>query len=107
MQRSITLAEKDLIHNLVKRIPGNTKDYDIPSTVTQLDDGGMGSLRLNSDTYGRDLIQVRYTDIDSQSVLITLIEGATGVLYELEIWKVDFTPLKKFPPVEEIEPVPQ
>jgi hypothetical protein len=104
-QRSITKQEKDLIHYLVGRIPDKLKKYKIPTTVTQLDDGGMGSLQLNTDTYGRDLIQVQYKDSDGQLVLITLVEGKSGVLYELDIWKVNFTSLKKFPTIDEIKPV--
>jgi hypothetical protein len=103
-QRSITNQEKELIHHLVCRIPSNTKEYKIPTMVIQLDDGGMGSLQLNIDSYGRDLIQVKYKDSDGQLVLITLVEGKSGELYELDIWKVDFTSLKKFPSVDEIEP---
>jgi hypothetical protein len=104
-QRSITQQEKDLIQHLVKCIPDNTKDYQIPPMVTQLDDGGMGSLQLNNDTYGRDLIQVQYKDTDGQLVLITLVEGKSGVLQELDVWKVDFTLLKKFPTIDRIETV--
>lgn len=104
-QRPITSLEKDLIQHLIKLIPDNFKTYQIPSIVKQLDDGGMGSLQLSDDSFGRDLIQVKYKDSDDQLVLITLVEGQTGLLYELDIWKVDFSPLRLFPSIEKIEPV--
>jgi hypothetical protein len=105
-ERPITTLEKDLIQHLINLIPDNSKTYHIPSIVTQLYDGGMGSLQLSDDSFERDLIQVQYKDSDGQLVLITLVEGQTGVLYELDMWKVDFSPLQQFPTIDKIEPGP-
>jgi hypothetical protein len=103
--RPITSLEKDLIQHLIELIPDNPKQYQIPSFVQPLDDGSMGSLQLNDDSYGRDLIQVQYQDSDGQKVFITLVEGQTGVLFELDMWKVDFSPLLVYPTIDKVEPV--
>jgi hypothetical protein len=104
-QRSITSLEKNLIQHLIQLIPGNKKKYQIPSIVLPLDDGGMGSLQLNDDSFGRDLIQVQYEDSDGQLVFITLVEGQTGVLFELDMWKVDFSHLLVYPTIDKVEPL--
>ena|SRR5215203_5458749 len=104
-QRPITSLEKELIQHLIESIPGNSKKYQIPSFVLPLDDGGMGSLQLHDDSFGRDLIQVQYKDNDGQLVFITLVEGQKGVLFELDMWKVDFSPLLVYPTIDKIEPV--
>jgi len=104
-QRPITSFEKDLIQHLIELIPNNLKEYQIPSFVQPLDDGGMGSLQLNKDSFGQDLVQVQYKDNDGQQVFITLVEGQTGVLFELDIWKVDFSPLLVYPTIDKVGPV--
>jgi hypothetical protein len=104
-QRPITSLEKGLIQHLIELLPNNSKKYQIPSYVLPLDDGGMSSLKLSDDNYGQDLIQAQYKDSDGQLVLITLVEGKTGILYELDMWKVDFSSLLVFPTIDKVEPV--
>ena len=104
-QRPITSLEKDLIQHLIGLISDSSMKYQIPSFVLPLDDGGMGSLQLSDDSYGKDLIQVQYKDNDGQMVFITLVEGQKGMLFELDIWKVDFSPLLVYPTRDKIEPI--
>jgi hypothetical protein len=79
------------------------KEYRIPTHVLDLNDGGMGSLQLNNGKHSKDLIQAQYIDLDGQKVIITLTENEKRELFDLDFWKVDFEPLKKFPLPEDIE----
>lgn len=101
VKRQIRLEEKNLIVYLLKQISKN-KEYQIPSHVSDMNDDGMGSLQLNNGKHFKDLVQVKYIDLDGQKVIITLTENENRELFELEFWKVDFMPLKKFPLPEEL-----
>ncbi|MGN6399086.1 MAG: DUF6984 family protein [Flavisolibacter sp.] len=103
MQRKITDEEKTLIQFLLNR---SGESYDIPELVSELKDGGMGSLRLaDSGIHARDIIQVKYVDSDNVLVFITLTQNDSNQLFELDMWKVDFEPLRKFPTPEKLEEV--
>ena len=102
--RDLRKQEKDLINKLLI-LSGSA--LPIPQTAIELDDGGMGTIRFHVDKridgrYGRDVIQVLYIDSDNVTVVITLTEDNNGDLFELEFWKTDFTPLKKYPAPEDI-----
>jgi hypothetical protein len=99
LKRPITKKEVVLIKFLLGRIPGTHKQYDVPTQVTEMDDGGMGSLLLNDRNdrrFGRDLIQGQYYDSDGTLILITITEDTKQELFELDMWKVDNSPLKEF-----------
>jgi hypothetical protein len=68
--------------------------------VQPMDDGGMGSLRLidpekiqGERKLGEQVSEHRFDDDDGVPVIATLYTDADGYLYELDIWKVDFSPL--------------
>jgi hypothetical protein len=106
MQREIRQEEKDLITHLIKQLPANSSQYHIPLIVIELQDGGMGSIQLtDKGRHQKDLIQMQYVDTDGQKVIITLTENQAGELFDLDLWKVDFTPLKQFPTVEKLHPL--
>jgi hypothetical protein len=46
---------------------------------------------------GRELIAVGYTDEDDVPVSISLNLDEHGGLFEIDIWKVDFSPLRRYP----------
>lgn len=99
-QRSIETREKILIQYLLSLVPEKSQVYTLPDKVTDLDDGGMGSIGLVLDKqskYGGDLIQVKYLNEDDVLVIITLIHDELNRLFELEMWKVDFSALKRYP----------
>lgn len=100
MQRKITEHEKTLIQFLIKK-SGET--YDIPELVTELKDGGMGSIQFSSGSYSRDIVQMKYIDIDNMPVVVTLTENQLNQLFELDIWKINFSPLKQFPTPQMLE----
>jgi hypothetical protein len=70
-----------------------------------MQDGGMGSIRFLSDDlrrFGRELISARYQDTDGALVSMSLNVDEYGDLFELDFWKVDFSPLKRYPRPQEV-----
>ena len=64
--------------------------------VNPLDDGGMGSLAIG-DNYvnrqlGEEVAEYMFKDIDGTPMSAALNVDQQGNLYELDIWKVDFSP---------------
>jgi len=78
--------------------------------VKDMLDGGMGSLRFVSaaDGGGRCFGQAgsarRFDDSDGVAVTFCLMLDNHGALYELDAWKVNFSPLKRFPGPDELRP---
>lgn len=70
--------------------------------VKDMADGGMGSVRVvGSDDrrMGGTVAEIELTDSDGMPLVITVIKDESGDLYEIDIWKVDFSPLKTYPTV--------
>jgi hypothetical protein len=69
--------------------------------VEPMDDGGMGSLRFASPTHdprlGSTPAECRFVDADGVPVYAQLNLDQAGELFELDVWKVDFTPLERWP----------
>ncbi|MEG2802620.1 hypothetical protein [Stenotrophomonas sp.] len=66
-------------------------------SVEDMDDGGMGSIRFVSDKLdrhlGEELVRKVFLDEDGVEVIVTLSLDNDGDLFELDIWKVDFSPV--------------
>jgi len=64
--------------------------------VNPMDDGGMGSLAIGenyaSRQIGEEVAKYMFKDIDGTPVSVSLNVDQQGNLYELDIWKVDFSP---------------
>ena len=69
--------------------------------VEEMDDGGMGGLTFVSSgedrSIGVALAETQFVDEDGVTVIATLNLDNHNELYELDIWKVDFSPLKRLP----------
>ena len=68
--------------------------------VHTMNDEGMGSIRFVGlgDRRGTPLeARVGFTDRDGTPVMTTLFIDQNGDLYELDVWKVDWSPLQAFP----------
>ncbi|HVW96457.1 MAG TPA: hypothetical protein VHA56_10865 [Mucilaginibacter sp.] len=74
--------------------------------VEEMDDGGMGSLRVfksgNDDrSYSRELgEEFKGLDIDNVPVFISVLLDTDGNFFELDVFKADFSPLRKFPSLQ-------
>lgn len=70
--------------------------------VEEMDDGGMGSLRFHySDSksrhFAKRLIDREFVDSDGVPVRVAINLDEYGDIYDLDVWKVDFSPLRRFP----------
>jgi hypothetical protein len=72
--------------------------------VQEMADGGMGSLYLvhplkehNKRHFGRRVAETQFADSDGVQVIASLNVDKDGDLFELDIWKVDFSPLIRLP----------
>lgn len=76
-------------------------------TVEEMNDGGMGSLKVvvdgkDSRLYSKDLAKADLFDIDGVPVFISIDLDTNGDFYQLDVFKGDFSPLKKFPSVPDL-----
>ena len=72
--------------------------------VEELDDGGMGSKKLipkgelSADrAFGKQLVLGEFIDSDNVPVSVAINIDGDNNLYELDVWKVDFSPVKSWP----------
>ena len=72
--------------------------------VIPMNDGGMGSLQLLPDgikqenrLFGKCISQYQFTDKDGVEVIVSLNVDDKGELFELDIWKTDFSQLISLP----------
>jgi hypothetical protein len=103
--RSPTVDEGRLLLELA-RIGGidDPESWLSSLTVCELKDGGMGSLelsRLAQDRARSGVVipkaSVQFADEDGVQVVATLNADERGVPLELDIWKTDFSPLRRIP----------
>ncbi|MDN3706163.1 hypothetical protein QW060_03380 [Myroides ceti] len=103
--RQITIQEEILLNHLI-----NISNYSIDQNwkekirVKFLNDGNMGSLELfvNDDFdeyrfFGKQISECSFFDSDGVKVIVSLNIDTNGNLFELDIWKTDFSPLIKIP----------
>ena len=72
------------------------------SLVEDMQDGGMGSIRFLSSCpmerhVGETLAEAEYIDEDGVPVSIVINVDSCGELFEVDIWKVNFSPLLHYP----------
>lgn len=80
--------------------------------VRDMPDGGMGSIRFapsgdgTNRSFGNAAGELWYVDADGVAVTFCLSLDNHGDLYEVDAWKVDFSPLKRFPQPEDLHAAP-
>jgi hypothetical protein len=106
LSRKPTQDEMRLLEFLVQKVkvkfPSN---WSTNLLVKSLNDEGMGSLQLipegvaiDSDRLlGEQVSDCQFTDEDGVGVISSLNIDDTGKLFELDIWKTDFSPLIGIP----------
>ena len=95
MPRPLTPEERDLIvYILGQSSPLNGRFH----LVEEMNDGGMGSIRFVGSPdrrLGRCVGEVEFYDSDGVTVSVALNVDQRGELFELDLWKVDFSPLQR------------
>ncbi|PQB06088.1 hypothetical protein BST85_13370 [Aureitalea marina] len=74
--------------------------------VLSMKDGNMGSISFDitgEQSRAKQLVAGWFTDSDGTHVDFELTIDKQGSLYELDIWKVDFSPLTSLPNEDEIK----
>lgn len=102
--RNLKKEESELIIALLKD-KANTNDIikKLPDLlVEEMDDGGMGSLKFistNGETHSffKQVAEITLLDIDGIRVSIAINLDENGDIFELDIFKSDFSKLKQFP----------
>ena len=103
--RKATQSEERLLEFLINRastkVPNDWKEKLI---VYPMDDGEMGSLYLSLSTemvtkrlFGEQISECHFLDRDGIDVIASLNVDKNGNLFELDIWKTDYSPLIKIP----------
>ena len=110
IKRNLRPDELELIEFLLAKAPeGEVLARNVPRRlVEEMSDGGMGSIRFSSDQvdrhYGKTIAEAEFDDRDGVLVSAALNVDQTGDLYELDMWKVDFSPLIRLPAADKIRP---
>ena len=105
LNRTATEKEMKLIELLIDKsnltISGNWKEGLL---VRPMNDDGMGSLLLfpygkiiDGRLMGEQVSDFQFKDIDGIDVIASLNLDSEGNLFELDMWKTDFSKLLKFP----------
>jgi hypothetical protein len=103
--RRLSPKETKLLETLIKRAGLSNILVDWRGVfVKPMADGGMGSLYLyppevpkEGRVFGRQASDVQFYDQDGTTVIASLYLDTNDQLFELDVWKVDFSPLKSLP----------
>ncbi|WP_286920661.1 DUF6984 family protein [Flavobacterium sp. UBA4197] len=103
--RTLLKDEERLLDFLIKMASISiSKDWHKDLFVRQMDDGGMGSLRLfphgvidEDRIFGEQISEYIFEDEDGIKVIASLNVDEENNLFELDIWKTDYSPLIKIP----------
>jgi hypothetical protein len=100
--RPLREEESELIRSLLSGVSAKAalEDTLSASRVTDMQDGGMGSIRFvqpEPTSFGKALVEAQYVDSDGVLVIIAVNTDNNGDLFEVDFWKVDFSPLRRYP----------
>jgi uncharacterized protein DUF6984 len=103
--RKLSAEERHLLEVLVKHAKGLVLSvgWQDDLLVEPMTDGGMGSLKLipsNASSYrklGEAVSNIEFNDADGVKVFAALNVDQNGHLFEIDVWKTDFSPLIRIP----------
>jgi hypothetical protein len=105
-RRKLSQSEKKLLELLISRAAELklSPNWEDDLLVQAMDDGGMGSLLLlpngivdKKRLFGGAVSKYEFIDAVGVDVLVTLNLDQDGELFEIDSWKVDFSPLIRIP----------
>jgi hypothetical protein len=103
MPRPLSSNERDLITFILER--DSNASLLRGELVEEMNDGGMGSLRFVAGPdrqFGKCVGSAEFNDADGVLVSVALNVDQRGQLFELDIWKVDFSPLQRIAALDEL-----
>lgn len=96
--------QKRLLNAVASRWADMDRDWVARVRVSAMDDGQMGSLELHfldhpdrARIMGSKVAELQFKDSDGVDVIVSLIVDPQMLPLELEVWKVDFSPLLTVP----------
>ena len=100
--RKLRDEECELIRSLLSEAPARAALEETLSTscVADMEDEGMGSIRFvrpEPRSLGKTLAEAQYIDADGVLVSIALNVDQHGNLFEIDFWKTDLSPLRRYP----------
>ena len=104
--RNLSLEETRLLDFLIRKADNLVVQSDLYAKikVADMQDGGMGSLRLfptglelPETSFGKQASECQFTDKDGVEVIASLNLDVNGNLYELDIWKTNYEKLIHIP----------
>lgn len=108
--RLLLPAERELLEGMLEASGTKfTVGFPLPSALVEdMNDGGMGSIRFlpSADQGSRTaqvIAQAEYFDEDGVPVSIAINADQNGELFEVDFWKVDFSPLKRYPRASDLK----
>ena len=101
------LLQKELALVLALIPEGSISQWHVPegARVLDMEDGGMGSIRFVKESHHRragSIAKAKYVDEDGVLVSIELNISEDNELFEVDFWKVDFSPLRRYPRPEDL-----
>ena len=107
--RALRQEERELIYSLLSGVLAKeTLDSTLSAArVRDLQDGKMGSIRFvraEPQRFGKVLAEREYEDSDGVLVSIAVNADHNDQLFELDFWKVDFSPLRRYPKPSDLVP---
>lgn len=109
--RVATNAELKLIEFLsIKASIELSVDWKDRLKVQNMNDGNMGGLLLfpfeNTEikrVFGNRVSEYQFEDVDGVTVIASLYVDQFGSLFELDVWKTDFSPLISLPNLPDLQ----
>jgi hypothetical protein len=107
--RSLREEEAVLIAKLVAGTPfeGSLLPQISGARVRDMPDGGMGSIKFHKRSekqrFGKAIAEGAFRDADGVPVSVTLNLDDSGDLFELDMFKADFSPLVRYPDLDDVE----
>ena len=106
--RDFTVGESCMISFLLRAAQKDDSyisNFFAETRCSDMDDGGMGSLRFVPSgkvsscirKFGSEISSCHFTDEDGKLVSVALYADQSGYPFELDVWKVDFSPLVRIP----------
>jgi hypothetical protein len=99
-KRHLRGSEKALVQQLLRQTDQKVASPDTLDTVEvqEMSDGGMGSLYFvhrtkdaESRRFGKRVAELQFKDADGITIVASLNVDTDGDLFELDIWKTDFS----------------
>jgi hypothetical protein len=111
--RRIRQSEYELLESLLNQadMAASSVGLSRDLLVEELNDGGMGSLRFHGvdkadcRRFGSAILEGEYYDSDGTLASVAVNIDEQGKLYELDIWKIDFSPTQRFPQPDDMQAV--